>query len=41
MRMSICDWHKQQNFSHSHLSSVISHCMQRFLDLVGVAMIEM
>jgi hypothetical protein len=38
MRMSICDWHMQQYFSHSHLSSGISHCMQRVLAFPGVAM---
>jgi hypothetical protein len=39
--MSICPWQEQQYFSQSHLSSIMSHCMQRYLFLVVVAMGEL
>src|SRR5437868_4044875 len=31
MRTSTRDWQRQQNFSHSHWFSGISHCEQRYL----------
>jgi hypothetical protein len=36
--MSTCPWQEQQYFSQSHLSSVMSHCIQRYLVFVDVAM---
>jgi hypothetical protein len=39
--MSTCPWQEQQYFSQSHLSSVMSHCMQWYLFLVVVAMGEL
>ena len=38
---SICPWQEQQYFSQSHLSSVMSHCMQRYLVLLTVAISEL
>jgi hypothetical protein len=35
------DWHRQQYFSQSQRSSVISHCMQRYFFAVVVAMGEL
>jgi hypothetical protein len=40
--MSICAWHRQQYLSQSQRSSVLSHCIQRYLLLaVLVAMGEL